>query len=177
MHNLAKLLTENVNGATFIGLDTETVPTLRGGKSNQYQGRVSKVMTGSNVMVFQNKTTNAYNNMVKRRLEAEGKSPESFVLGERQWGHRVPNTCFVEHKGEYYVEVIFLKAGDVYYTVDGVKVDKAVIEGLPTEKVEGEQGGLNNKVIIRTFHTDSIRSITINKETYSNLYFNIGEIE
>ena len=172
-HNLAKLLTENVNGATFIGIDTETVPKLSGGKSNPHQGRVTKVTEGSNVMVFQNKTTNAYNNMVKRRLEQEGKDPGNFQLQPRTWGTRVPNTCFVEHKGQYYVEVIFLKAGETYYTLDGKKVDKSVIQGLPESREEAVQGGLDNKVIIRTFSVESIKSITINKQKYDNLYFRV----
>lgn len=172
-HNIAKLLTENVNGATFIGIDTETTPTLRGGKSNPHQGRVTKVTEGSNVMVFQNKTTNAYENMVKRRLEQEGKNPEWFELKPRTWGTRIKNTCFVEHKGNYYVEVIFLKAGETHYTLDGKKVDKSVIEGLPFEKEEAQQGGLSHKVIIRTFSVESIKSITINKQKYDNLYFRV----
>jgi hypothetical protein len=163
---LQELINDNINGMTPIGIDTVTTPKLKGGKSNPHQGRVQKHMTGANVMLFQNKKVNGYDAMVKRRLVGEGKNPESFVLSPRKWGTRIPNTPFVEHNGNQYLEVIFLHAGDVHYTLDGVEVDPQEIEGLDLEKKEGAQGGLNDKVIIRTFKVESITAIRINKEEY-----------
>lgn len=159
------LFTEHVNGATFISIDTKTDVTLLGGKKNPMQGRVQKSTTGSNVMVFQNKTTNAYENMVNRRLEKEGK-PVVFEVGPRKWGTRIPNTPFVEHNGELYLEVIFLRAGEVQYLLDGQPVDKADIEGLAEKPDYEGQGGLDNKVIIRTFKVSSIVGFTIDKQKY-----------
>ncbi len=171
MNNLRTLLNDNVNGATFIAIDTITTPKLKGGKKNPLQGRVTKHMTGANVMVFQNKNSSGYDNMVKRRLEKEGKNPDSFQLSPRAWGTRLIGTPIVEHKGQYYLEVIFLKSGKIHYEVDGVVTDPEMIEGLNLEKREGNQGGLNDKVIIRTFKIDSLEKITINKNTYTNLYY------
>lgn len=159
-------MTDKVNGATFIGLDTETSVTLKGGKSNPLQGRVTKVTIRSNVMVFQNKMTNAYENMVMRRLVEEGKDPASFELSPRQWGTREKGTPFVTHNGNEYLEVIFLKCGDVHYRVDGVVTPKDQIPGLPERSQEGEQGGLDQKVIIRTFSVESVLAITIDKVTH-----------
>jgi len=170
MNNLRKLLA-SVNGATFININTSTEPKLTGGKSNPHKGRVRKVTTGANVMVFQNKSVNGYEAMVKRRLEKEGKAPESFELSPRKWGTRLPNTPIVEHKGNYYLEVIFLHKGKTHYELDGVKTDPSNIQGLPGYNGEAEQGGLNDKVVIRTFKIDSLTSITINKETYTDLYY------
>ena len=161
--NILKQLLKDVNGGTFISIDTETDVKLTGGKSNPFQGRVTKRAIGHNVMVFQNKTTNAYENMVNRRLEAEGRSTE-FEVGPRQWGTRIPNTPFVEHNGKTYLEVIFLKPGAVELLVDG-KQFVGVIEGM-REVVEGDQGGLENKVVIRTFGVDSIKGITVNKQHF-----------
>jgi hypothetical protein len=155
-----------VSGATFVGLDTETIPTLTGGKSNPMQGRVRKNMRGASVMVFQNKASNGYANMVERRLQAEGKDPASFQISPRQWGERVPNTPIVEHKGKVYLEVIFLKAGEVSYTLDGAPIAKADIAGLK-ESPEGEQGGLDNKVVIRTFGFDAIKGLRIGNTAIS----------
>ena len=160
------IINENVNGATFVALDTVTEPRLKGGKSNPHKGRVTKVMTGANVMVFQNKSINGYDAMVKRRLEKEGKNPGDFKLSPRAWGHRIPNTPFVEHNGQLYLEVIFLSSGTVHYELDGVQVDPAEIQGLELTKQEGNQGGLSDKVIIRTFKVDNIKRVTINKEVY-----------
>lgn len=155
-----------VSGSSFIGLDTVTTPKLRGGKSNPMQGRVQKHMTGASVMVFQNKNSHGYDNMVKRRLEKEGKNPESFKLSPRKWGERVENLPVVVHNGKEYLEVIFLHAGNTSYTLDGQQIERDDIEGLDG-KPEGNQGGLDNKVIIRTFAADSITEIRINGQAFT----------
>ena len=163
---------QNVNGGSFVGLDTLTEVTLLGGKPNPQQGRITKRMTGANVMCFQNKNVNGYAAMIARRLVAEGKDPASFVLGERKWGTRVPNMPIVEHfkdgKTVYYLEVIFLKPGTVEYLLDGVHIDKADIVGLK-ERVEDEdsQGGVENKVVIRCFKADSITEVRIDGKAYT----------
>ncbi len=147
-------------GGTFVGIDTQTEVKLKGGRKNPHQGRVTKVMTGAQIMVFTNAETNAYDAMVKRRLEAEGKDPESFVLGERVWGQRIAGTPFVEHAGQYYLETIFMRAGAVEYRLDGVPIPKDQIEGLEEKEVsQDSQAGLDNKVVIRTFKLDSIMGL------------------
>lgn len=166
MLSVREIMTDKVNGATFIAIDTETAVTLAGGKKNPLQGRVTKVTIRSNVMVFQNKNTNAYENMVQRRLVQEGKDPSSFELSPRKWGVREKGTPFVTHNDNEYLEVIFLKCGDVHYRVDGVVTAKDQIPGLPERSQEAEQGGLDQKVIIRTYAVESILSITIDKTTH-----------
>lgn len=154
-----------INGATFVGIDTRTNVTLTGGRKNPQQGRVTKRMIGARVMAFTNQTINAYEAMVQRRLVAEGKSPADFTLGPRAWGTRIPNMPIVVHnkngQDNYYLEVIFLSPGVVYYELDGVQVPASVIEGLPVSREGGEQGGLDDKVIVRTFSADSITEMRI----------------
>lgn len=164
-----------IKGGTFVGMDTETVETLKGGKKNPFQGRLTKRMTGSTVMVFGNTESNAYENMVKRRLAKEGKDPEDFKLSPRAWGQRIPGTAFVEHKGEHYIEVIFLHAGDVEYFLDGKPIDLKVPPlgadnwlDIPERKVTPTgQGGLSEekRVQIRTFKLDSILQVRIKGDT------------
>lgn len=156
----------NISGASFVGLDTLTEVKLTGGMKNPQQGRVTKRMTGAQVMAFTNQNVNAYQAMVHRRLDAEGKEPEAFVLKERTWGTRVPNMPIVEHKGAYYLEVIFLKAGTVEFLLDGAPVDARDVVGLPVAG-GGEQGGLENKVVIRDFRADSITALRINGKTFT----------
>jgi hypothetical protein len=167
MSNLARIMSE-VNGNTFISMDTTTTPILKGGKSNPMQGRVQKHMTGASIMVFQNKNTNAYKNMVERRLAKEGKAP-AFELSPRRWGERVANLPIVEHKGGEYLEVIFLNANavKVSYTIDGKAIDKADIIGLNERPTEGKQGGLEDKVIIRDFKAESIDRLTVAGKVYT----------
>lgn len=160
----------NVNGSSFVGIDTLTEVKLTGGKKNPMQGRITKRMTGSQVMCFQNKNINGYAAMIGRRLLAEGKDPATFVLGERAWGQRVPNMPIIEHFKDgataYYLEVIFLKAGAVSYFQDGAPIEKSDIVGLD-DKSEGEQGGLENKVIIRSFRADSITEVRVDGKVFN----------
>jgi hypothetical protein len=170
--DLQTIINNNINGATFVSLDVTTVPTVRktvdtedGREPNAHFGRVRKHTQGMTVMLFQNKKSHGYMNMVKRRLEKEGKDPSTFELSERKWGVRLQDQPFVEHKGELYLEAIMLNAGTTHYTIDGVEVDKDDIVGLSKPR-EAEQGGLDDKVILRTFKTDSITQITIGKVTH-----------
>jgi hypothetical protein len=149
MANIREIL-KNVNGASFISIDTITPVKLAGGKKNPFQGRVTKSVKGSNVMVFQNKTTNAY----------------AFEVGPRSWGERIKNTPFVEHNGQLYLEVIFLSAGERQMLVDGRPYNGA-IEGLADNEQAGEQGGLSDKVIIRTYNVANITHITVDHNTYA----------
>lgn len=155
-----------IQGASFIGIDTHTDVKLTGGKANPMQGRVTKEMCGASVMSFTNTNVNGYAAMIARRLEQEGKDPASFVLGQRAWGVRVPNMPIVEHNGKYYLEMIFLRPGTVAYLLDGCPISRCDIVGLP-EKQEGEQAGLDNKVIIRTFAADSITALRINGKVFN----------
>ena len=160
----------DINGASFVGIDTLVEVKLTGGKKNPHQGRVTKRMIGATVMSFQNKNFSAYEAMVHRRLAAEGKDPAKFVLGERAWGTRIPNMPIVTHikDGEerYYLEVIAVNSGVITYLLDGLPVDKKNIIGLQ-EKEEGEQGGLENKVVIRCFASESITALRIDGKEYT----------
>ena len=97
---------------------------------------------------------------MQRRHDNAG-TGKTFELSPRAWGERVPGTCFVTHKGEDYLEVIFNKVVETSYFRNGQPIAKADIEGLPAPKTEAAQGGLDeeDKVIIRTYKLSSIREI------------------
>ena len=162
---------ESVKGSTFAGLTTRTKVKLKGGKKNPMQDRVTKKTSGANVMIFSSVECSAYEGMVKRRLEKEGKDPTTFTVKPRAWGNRVGKTPFIEHKDKHYIEVFFVSPGKTTYYLDDKEIDVDDIEGLTT-KVESDtsQGGLEDKVVIRTFSLDSIEEIrmmgtTITKES------------
>lgn len=170
---------QNVTGASFIGLDTLTEPSLRKthptagrGVPNPHYGRVTKRMTGANVMVFTNKNGSAYEGMVQRRLIQEGKDPTTFDLKPRAWGQRIPNMPIVEHFKDgvmsYYLEVIFLRPGKVEWLLDNQPIQQSEIIGLPSSEVnEDAQGGLDNLVIIRSFKADSITELRIDGQAWN----------
>ena len=152
-----------IKGTTFAGIDTLTDVKLKGGKKNPFQGRVQKRTTGANIMLYNDSSSNVYGNMVKKRMLDEGKDPETFELKPRAWGMRVENSPFITHKDKYYLECIFVSPGKSVYLVDGVETPKEEIEGLETEKKESEtsQGGIENKIILRTFSLDSIQEVRL----------------
>lgn len=152
-------------GGTFVGMDTLTEVKLKGGRKNPMQGRVTKRMTGAQVMCFTNTNGSAYEAMVKRRLVAEGKDAGDFELSPRAWGERIQGTPFVEHKGKHYLEVIFLRAGAVEFLLDGKQIARENVEGLD-EGQAGEQGGLENKVVIRTFALEGITALRANGQEW-----------
>ncbi len=161
---------QEISGASFIGLDTTTIPTLLGGKKNPMQGRIKKHNVGASVMVFENKYQNGYENMVRRHLESEGLLPV-FEVKPRKWGTRIPGMPIVDHKGKRYLEVIFLKPGVSSYTLDGKPIRKEDIQGLKPSNTEGAQGGLSdgNKVHIRTFAVPSIDRLKVNGREYTDI--------
>lgn len=168
MTHLSKVM-KDINGCTFISISTKTNVKLTGGMKNPQQGLVTKITKGTNVMVFQNKSVNGYENMINKRLTKEGKNP-SFEVGLRTWGTRIPNQPFIEHKSEKYLEVICLHSGKSHYEVDGVKTESTNINGLPKPH-PSKQGRLDNTVQIRTYKVGSISSITINKQTFTDISY------
>ena len=165
---------ETVKGTTFAGLDTITNIKLKGGKKNPHQDRVTKRTTGANVILFSNVEHSPYVAMVKRRMEQEGKDPSEFEAKPRAWGSRVGKTPFIEHKDKYYLEVIFRSPGKSEYFLDGKPIAKEDIEGLEVEKSEtaqeteaASQGGIEEKIVIRTFAIENIEQIRLLGESIS----------
>lgn len=159
-----KNIVSKINGVTFCSMDTVTNVALKGGKKNPHQGRVTKATSNNQIMIFTNQNSNGYENMVKRRLEAEGKDPDAFQVGPLPWGKRIPGTPLIEHNDSTYIQVIFNKGGNSTYLLDGVPVDESRIEGLPEKKITAPESELlseENKVILRTFNIENIKSIRI----------------
>lgn len=168
-HEEMEELFSNISGNDFVYIKTETKPSLTGGKKNVMQGKITK-SNEANVVVFQNKKSNGYENKVKSRLIAEGKNPDAFTLGERAWGTRKPNTPIIEHKGKKYLEVIFLSTYSTEYYIEKAncieEIEKDKIIGLKPSSTDNGQGGLEDAVIIRTLSFDSVKSFKLNKTEY-----------
>lgn len=171
--DLQTIINNNVDGSTTITLDTATVVPvnktirLNGERQpNPHYNRITKHTKGLDVIVFQNKNSNGYEDMVKSRLIDEGKDPDSFRLSPRQWGERLIGTPFVTHNGKLYLEVILMNNPPTEYRCDGKVIEWDDIHGMKKQS-NAKQGGLANKVILRTFNVESINQITIDGETYN----------
>lgn len=170
-----------LEGAKFVAIDTLTVVPLnktiagRGTGANPHFGRVLKRSEGCQVMVYTNKKSNAYENMVKRRLEKNGQDPEQFELSARKWGERIEDSCFIKHTKDgvekQYLEVIFLNGPKkVEYLLDGKPIAKEELIGFREPSVnplmQGGLAGTEDEVILRTFECNSVKRIRTDSKEY-----------
>lgn len=163
-YRTAQQIISKIDGNTTAEIDTITNVKLKGGKKNPFQDRVAKKTIGATVMLYNNSSENVYADMVKSRMVEEGKDPNEFTLKPRAWGERIENTPFIEHKEKQYLECIFVGAGKTVYLVDGEETPKEEIEGLetaPRKVSEESQGGIEQKVTLRTFSLESILDIRL----------------
>lgn len=151
---LENLLAE-VEGCTFASIDTETEPS----------SGILKVTKGQRIILFTNKKSSGYDNMVKRRLMEAGKNPDNFVLGELPWGMRVPNSPLIEHKGKTYLQCIHLTDGESKYALKstGVEVDPELLGLRQRRTNQGLAAG--DEVIVSCYNLDNIERITLMGET------------
>ena len=167
--------------------------------ANPHFDRISKMNVGSSVIIGA-----SYENMVRKHLaeqqieeqnlaadlEAEGKvnaakailenqaDPNDFVVGERKWGTRIPGTPMIEHKGDYYIDMIYRKAGESSFRNGGKLIDESELLGYTKSAPKPEaQGGVDKKVVFRTTKLDSIVAIRIGgKEYVGSFYYDPEEI-
>lgn len=163
-----KPVIDKIHGATFASIDTMTTPRLLGGQGNPQQGKIRKIMTGAQVLLTTDENSSAYENMVRRRLEKEGKDPLSFSVQPPKWGKRIPGTPLVEHKGKFYLACLFLTPGKVGYVMDtadssGVEVfapiHESAIQGLQDRRPLNQGLSRGNEVTMRTFSLESLTAV------------------
>lgn len=161
---------KDFKGSRIIGIDTESTLEVKGKEHKVYEGRITKKTQGSVCMIFKSGT--GYFNMVNRRLVKEGLAKEDsqetkeFIPAKRKWGIRVKDTPFIEHKGNLYLEVIYLRKGNSKYFLDGFEVDFSEISSMLKKKSKSpEQGGLNNKVFVRSIRVSNIKGLRLNGES------------
>ena len=170
MHDLAqkilKALVAN-DCSCLVNFTAMTEVALTGGKANEHQGRVIKtvefdahLMCGAGAI--------DYAKVVRNRLVAEGKDPADYIPLPRRWGKRISGTPFLELGDETYLEVFFVSAPrNILYFLDGWRVEKAEIVGLPSSRKpsESSQGGLREKVVVRTYKLSSLIKVVIGGKT------------
>jgi len=142
-------LLSRIKGCTFASLDAETVP----------KPGIHKIVTGERVMLFTNKQTSGYENMVRRKLIQAGKNPDNFVLSELPWGERVPGTPLIYHEGRHYLQTILLAPGEANYFIGRHKVNPEDVGIKERRTNQGLPKG--NEVLVSTYALDSITRIVL----------------
>ncbi len=161
--------------------------------SNPHFERISKTNSGNTVVIGANYETMVKKHLAEQRIEEQkvadelmeaGQTnaakaiednmadPNDFVVGERKWGTYIEGTPLIEHKGEIYLNVIYLKAGESVYREGGKLIEEADVMGLNKPKPSADsQGGANKKVPFRTFKLDSIIELRVNKQKYTGSFY------
>jgi len=149
---IVELLTQ-IEGCTFASLDAITKPTPG----------LRKVVTNEQVILFTNKKSSGYENMVKRRLEQAGLDPDTFTVGELPWGSRVPNTPLINCAGSMYLQCIIRKPGKSQYFIGQRELSpEAAKVFLPRDKGSPNQGLPRDKeVVCRCYALESITAIRL----------------
>lgn len=162
--NLKKLqkILQNVGSCKFVGLITETEPAIKSPKTSGMAGRIKKIsevtlLTGDSL---------SYESVINRRRKKVGLEAVEQVK-PRKWGQRIPNTPFVIHNGQLYLETQIIAVGNVKYLLDGKEVPKEEVKEFLTEKKEGDIYGLGkDQPIWRDYKLGSIREVRADKHHY-----------
>lgn len=149
---LKNLLME-INGCTFATIDAETVPSPG----------IRKVTTGKRVILFTNKKSSGYDNMVRRRLIEAGKNPDNFGLGDLPWGTRVPDSPLITHGPKTYLQVIELHPGaSRFFLLDGKEVAE---KDLNLRSRRTNQGlSEEDEVLVCAYNIENITRIVLMNE-------------
>lgn len=150
LNQVLGLLSE-IHGCTFASLDAETKPSPG----------FRKTVEGENVLLFTNKNSSGYENMVRRRLKAAGLDPDSFRLGPLPWGTRLPDTPIIEHKREYYIQTICVRPGKVRAFIGLREVDPADLPWLKGHENSGQGLPKGDQVVVKTYALRSIKTLTL----------------
>lgn len=156
-------------GATPITIIAHTEPKMRK-TANPFYGRIYKASRVNGMVNFQ------YDAGVLRRLENEGKSADNFRQGQ-SWHEAVLTadgklTPFCKHKqnGEYYLR--FMLRGTIQseyrWIADDQPLTDSQLDNLNVfiQKSDYSNQGLTDPLVFLTYKMESIKIVTVNKQTY-----------
>jgi len=117
-----------------------------------------------------------YEDMVNNRLAKENKDSQisvTFESSELPWGEWVKGAekLLLKHNGKLYLRVYCVanNVPTVSHIYEGKEInlkDSKFDAWRKAEKVDGENQGLENPIVVRSYGFDSIREIKIGGETF-----------
>lgn len=167
--------------SSFVGLKTETA------QSSLNKGRGKSAMVESigvnpdnikklTALVGLCGTGVTYQDMVNNRLVKENAGSQisvTFEASDLPWGEWVKGAekCLLKHNGKFYLRVYCVSNNHpkVSHIYEGKEIDLKDDKFNPwrkAEKVDGENQGLDNPIVVRTYGFESIKEITLGGETF-----------
>jgi hypothetical protein len=146
--------------ATFVTILAVTSPAWKS-KRCELAGRVYK-------RARVNATLNwVYERAVNRQREREGKEAD-FVAEERQWGHKVSMTPFVQHGDKLYLSLKVHRtlSCEFFDVITGEVVPNETVYPLLRESQDGGRQNVSSPVIYRDYTLTNISEIRWMGELY-----------
>lgn len=75
----------------------QSEPKLKAGCPHKGVVKISKIMGRINY---------DYQDEVNAKRVAEGTGSANFAAAKRTWGERIPGTCLIQHKGQFYLDIL-----------------------------------------------------------------------
>lgn len=147
-----------IEGCTFATLDALT----------EAKSGITRVTTGERVILFTNKRSSGYENMVRRRLQQAGLDPDGFRLGDLPWGERMPETPIIVHKGKYYLQTITLEPGAYEYFLGRHVVDPMSFGIKPPKTKQGLPPG--KEVLVATYALENITRLVLMGQVFEGRF-------
>ena len=164
------------NGVTFVSCSIESpVKMAKGGRAgrpvNPYHDQITKQSYLNGAVGFD------YEASVNKQRDREN-IEEAFEAKPRAWGQLMEGGKFVEHKGNYYLQLKVENVGQdsVQYLQNGEPINKDLLtEWLPKKKEGSGRQEVENEVIVRDIKLDSIKSIKFGNEEYEVVRESTGD--
>lgn len=158
------IISRNVKGTTTITIDMDSPMDGKGKMrktGNPFVGKgIIKRVTMNGMIGFD------YENSVNRQATREDK--EHRGAKPRTWGTLTPDRLFVEHKGQYYLQMKVQKASTpVYMYPDGTILETSEIKPfIPIKKKSSTQSDIDKEVIVRDVKMENITGMRFNNGKY-----------
>jgi hypothetical protein len=162
------LIRDNTKGTTFVSIDTDTEPRMRK-TGNPYHGKVRKLNTMTGCVGFD------YENSVNRLASKEGASEREAK--SRKWGTLTSDRLFVEHKGNFYVQMK-VESSDTprYIGNDGTEIDVELLRPfLQKSGKSSTQSDLDGEVIVRDVKMVNVKSMRFKGQDYTIVLDGVNE--
>lgn len=146
------MIQRTVRGTMAISVDAVTVPDLRK-TGNPFVGKIVKACTMNGLIGFD------YETSVNNQAGREGK--EERDAKPRKWGVLTADRLFVEHKGQYYLQMKVQSASTpIYRDLDGNEIPLSAIEAfMPPKAKSSTQADLEKEIVVRDVKVGNLRGM------------------
>jgi hypothetical protein len=109
----------------------------------------------NNVVIKNVTLTGTMGKEYRKEMESNATPDQAYISKPRAWGTLI-NPYTIEHKGNYYLQMIVDNSSVPVYTIDGVQCDTETLKPWITDRTDKIE-----EVVIRDIKFDNIRNLCI----------------